>query len=354
MALQSPEPVKTFSIGFEESSFNELEYARLVAGRYRTEHHETVVRPNSIELVEKLAAQFDEPFADCSAIPTYIVSEYAARHVTVALTGDGGDELFAGYESFFQIEKLRPLDRTPQALRKLVSWIAERLPYRAYGKNYLWMISRPTALERYFEFNHTPYLLRRALLAPEWMLPADGAFLFRELADCLLPDGTDALTQALYFEATAKLAGDMLVKVDRMSMAASLEVRCPLLDHKLAEFAATLPHSWKMEGGVGKALFRQALGDRLPPEVLRRGKMGFGVPLPIWFRGPLREILWDSLSSRQFLERGIVTPGFVRYMLEEHQSGRRDNTIRLWMLLMLELWFQHWQAELSSPVAAHG
>ncbi|MCC7174626.1 MAG: asparagine synthase (glutamine-hydrolyzing) [Bryobacterales bacterium] len=356
MALQSPEPVKTFSIGFEESAFDELAYARLVAGRWRTEHHEMVVKPDSIELAGKLASHLDEPFADASAIPTYIVSEFAARHVKAALTGDGGDELFAGYESFFRLESLRPLDRLPQALRRFIARVSETLPYRVYGKNYLWMISRPTALERYFEFNHTPYFLRRELLEPEWMLPAEGAFLQAELADCLLP-GEDALTQAMYFEQTAKLAGDMLVKTDRMSMAASLEVRCPLMDHRLAEFAAALPHSWKMDRGVGKALFRQALGGRLPPEILRRGKMGFGVPLPVWFRGPLREMLWDSLLGVRFLGRGIARPEFVRYLLEEHQRGRRDNSIRLWMLLMLDLWFEQWGSELrpsTPPPAARG
>ncbi|MGI8988828.1 MAG: asparagine synthase (glutamine-hydrolyzing), partial [Bryobacteraceae bacterium] len=229
MALQSPDPVKTFSIGFDEAEYNELGYAKLVAEKYNTEHHEIIVRPNAAELVPRLVRQFDEPFADSSAIPTFIVSEFAVKHVKVALSGDGGDELFAGYESFQIVQGLSRYDRLPQLLRRAISGIADRLPYAAYGKNYLHMISRSNALERYFESSYAPFLLRCALLQPEWMLPGDAAFLQRAFANCLLPHGADALSQALYFEATAKLSGDMLVKVDRMSMANSLEVRSPML-----------------------------------------------------------------------------------------------------------------------------
>jgi asparagine synthase (glutamine-hydrolysing) len=183
-------------------------------------------------------------------------------------------------------------------------------------------------------------LLRRELLQPEWMLPCDGAYLARTFADCLLPDGSDALSQALYFEATSKLSGDMLVKVDRMSMAASLEVRSPLLDHELADIAAGVPHAWKIRNGQGKYILIRALGDRLPPEIMNRPKMGFAIPLAGWLRGPLRDMLRDHLDSPRFLERGIVSPPFVRHMLDEHQTGRRDNRSWLWALLVLEMWFR--------------
>jgi asparagine synthase (glutamine-hydrolysing) len=348
MALQSSEPVKTFSIGWEEAAYNELSYASLVAKKYGTDHHEILVRPDSASLVPKLVSHFGEPFGDNSAIPTYLVSEFAVQHVKVALSGDGGDELFAGYESFAAMERLRKYDLVPGALRWLLSRAAELLPYSAYGKNYLRMISRPSALERYFEYNYAPYFMRQRLLQPEWMLPADGAFLTRTLAACLpASDDTGILTQAMYFEATANLTGDMLVKVDRMSMANSLEVRSPLLDHQLAEFAATLPHSWKLRNGRGKRILIDALGDRLPPELLHRGKMGFGVPLDDWFRGPLRPMLWDHLTSSRFLDRGVVSPAFVRTMLAEHDSRRRNNDTWLWSLLVLDLWFQ--QVENSDP-----
>lgn len=349
MALQSSAPVKTFSIGFEEAEFNELPYARQVAERYGTEHHEIIVRPDAISLTERLMRHFDEPFGDSSAIPTYLVSEFAARHVKVALTGDGGDELFGGYESFFAVDRLRKLDRMPQSLRRLIGWAAGRLPYSAYGKNFLRMISRPSALERYFELNYSPYFLRRRLLEPEWMLPSDEAFLRAAFPGCLVPNGADILTQAMYFEATAKLTGDMLVKVDRMSMANSLEVRSPMLDQELADVAARIPHRWKLQGGSGKRILIKALGDRLPPELLTRPKRGFGVPLAAWFRGPLRPMLWDHLNGKQFLERGIVRPDFMRTLLEEHDSGRRDNSHWLWTLLMLEIWFRQWPEVRRSP-----
>lgn len=348
MARQSTQPVKTFSIGFKEAAHNELGYAKQLADKYQTEHHEILVEPDSLDLTQKLIRHFGEPFADSSAIPTYIVSEFAARHVKVALSGDGGDELFAGYESFPIVQKLRVWDGLPQALRRFLGAAAEMLPYSAYGKNYLYMISRPTALERYFQSNYSPYLMRRELLQPDWMLPADGAFLTRTFANCLLPEGADILSQAMYFEATAKLTGDMLVKVDRMSMAASLEVRSPLLDHRLAEWAATVPTSYKLRNGQGKYILTRALGDRLPPGLLNRKKMGFALPLAEWLNGPLRELVRDTLESPAFLDRGIVSPAFLRHLLDEHAAGRRDNRGWIWALLVLALWLR----EVERPVPA--
>jgi len=340
MALQTTRPVKTFSIGFEEADFNELDYARLVAEKYRTEHHEILVKSDSVALVTRLVEHFGEPFADSSAIPTYVVSEFAAGHVKVVLSGDGGDELFGGYSSFQAVERFRYMDRVPQPVRQVVAKLAGILPYSAYGKNFLQMISRPTALERYFENNYSPYFLRKRLLQPEWMAPSDGAYLARVFGHCLLPDSSDILTQAMYFETAANLTGDMLVKVDRMSMANSLEVRCPFLDNRLATLAASIPHSWKIRDRRGKRIFLDAVGDRLPPKLLARRKMGFGVPLAAWLRGSLRSLLWESLTSRRFLDRGFVSETFLRELLEEHQGQRRNNSHTLWSLLMLDLWFQ--------------
>jgi len=340
MALQSSKPVKTFSIGFEEAAFNELDYARLVADKYRTEHHEILVKADSVALVTRLVKHFGEPFADSSAIPTYVVSEFAAGYVKAVLTGDGGDELFGGYTSFQAVERFRVMDHVPQPVRRVLASLADGLPYSAYGKNFLRMISRPTALERYFENNYSPYFLRRQLLQPEWMPPAEGAYLTALLGHCLLPDGADILTQAMYFETAANLAGDMLVKVDRMSMANSLEVRCPFLDHRLATLAASIPHNWKIRDGKGKRIFLDAVGDRLPPRLLARHKMGFDLPLATWLRGSLRSLLWESLTSRQFLDRGFVSEDFLRQLLEEHQAQRRNNSHTLWALLMLDMWFR--------------
>jgi asparagine synthase (glutamine-hydrolysing) len=341
MAMQSSERVKTFSIGFEESAFNELPAAALVAKKFNTDHHEIVVRPDSVSLVSKLVSHFDEPFGDSSAIPSFIVSEFAALHVKVALTGDGGDELFAGYNSFFAVDRLRRFDAVPQLARSALSRIADVWPYSFYGKNYLRMISRPSALTRYFELNYAPYFLRKALLQPEWMLPADSAFFTQAFRDCLLEEPADIVSQAIYFESRANLTGDMLVKVDRMSMANSLEVRSPLLDHQLAELAMSIPHQWNMRNGKGKQILLKAVGHRLPPALLTLPKKGFGVPLALWFRSSLRPLLWDVLTSRTFLDRNIVSEEFLVKLLKEHDKGRRDNSHWLWRLLMLELWMRN-------------
>ena len=182
--------------------------------------------------------------------------------------------------------------------------------------------------------------------------PPGEALLRGAFPDCIPPDNAGILSQAMYFESTAKLTGDMLVKVDRMSMANSLEVRCPMLDSELAELAARIPHAWKIQNGSGKHILLKALGDRLPASILTRKKMGFGVPISAWFRGPLRELLWDHLTGSQFLNRGIVCPEFLKSILEEHQSGRRDNSHWLWILLMLEIWFREFESYSSAPAAA--
>ena len=352
MALQSKAPVKTFSIGFEEAAYNELYYARLVAKKYNTEHHDIVVRPDSVGLIQKLVRHYDEPFGDSSAIPTYIVSDFAVKHVKVALSGDGGDEFFAGYDVIGNMHRHDFVDRLPLALRRLIGWTADNLPYAAYGKNKLRMMGSPTQLDRYFNTNYTTYYLRKRMLNPDWMLPADAAFLERMLPDNFNAGNDDILSKLMYFEATNLLTGDFLTKVDRASMAASLEVRCPMLDHEFCEFATKIPTAWKWKDGKGKRILVEALGDRLPPELLNRGKMGFGVPLDQWFRGPLRELVHDSVLGKQFLDRGIVSPEFARYLVEEHESGRRNNYHQIYALLMLELWFESLQQPVAAPDSA--
>lgn len=345
MARQTSEPVHTFSVGFHEREFSELGLARLVARKYGTNHREVVLEANSVDLVPRIVKHFGEPFADSSAIPTWMVSEFAARHVKVVLTGDGGDELFAGYRSLQRVLRLAWLDRVPFPVRRAAGWLSDRLPYAAYGKNLLHLYSRGNGLERYFEDTILLHYVKQNLISPDWLLPGDPC-LFRDLLpDGFLPGDADPLLAACYFEATVQLAGDMLTKVDRMSMAHSLEVRCPMLDHRLAEYAMSVPIRWKIEPGTGKLIFRKALGGRLPEELLRAPKKGFSIPLAQWFRGPLREMLWDLLTSRRFFERGIVNPGFLRRLLEEHQSGRRDHRVVFWMLLVLELWFREMDGE---------
>jgi asparagine synthase (glutamine-hydrolysing) len=199
-----------------------------------------------------------------------------------------------------------------------------------------------------------PRFLLERLLSPDWLLPEGTEFLFETFPDALLPGQVDISTMAQYFEATAKLSGDFLVKVDRMSMANSLEVRCPLLDHRLAELAMRIPTSWKRRGGVGKQILRKAIGDRLPPSLLTRPKMGFAVPLSIWFRGSLRDFLRDHLTGARAAGRGIVSPKFVELLLTEHESGRRDNYHWLWLLLMLELWLREFEDVKPQGLGAGG
>ena len=340
MAMQSSEPVKTFSIGFDEEEFNELPAARLVAAKYKTEHKEFIVRPNAVDLISQLIHFFDEPFGDSSAIPTFLVSRIAKEHVKVVLTGDGGDELFGGYKSLLLVNRARRFDRIPLPLRGLFRSAADRLPYSFYGKNYLRMAGRPSAVERYFDLNYAPYYMRESLFMPEWNLPADNSYLWRRFDETLGPSGADILTRITYFEATTQLTSSMLVKIDRMSMANSLEVRCPFLDHELAAVAMKAPHHWKLGRKSGKKILLNAIGERLPPQLLSLPKKGFGVPLARWFRGTLRGFLWDTLTSRDFLDRGIVSEPFLRTILEEHDRGRRNNDHWLWMLLVLELWYK--------------
>jgi asparagine synthase (glutamine-hydrolysing) len=341
MARQSKAPIKTFSIGWKEQAFNELPFATVAAQYFGTEHHEMIVHPDAIDLVPKLVDHLDEPFADSSAIPTYLVSQFAAQHVKVALSGDGGDELFGGYLSFFMTEQFRYADRLPGIIRTALGTVAETLPEGAYGRNYLFAVSRPTSFERYLEYGcYSGVLARRKVLSRDWA-GEEGSRRLGEIFDhAVLPEGRDPLSQAMHFEATAKLTGDILTKVDRMSMANSLEVRCPLLDSELAELAGRIPNAWKTRDGKGKLILLEALGDRLPPQLLNRPKMGFGVPLGDWFRGPLREMLRDHLFSAAFLRRGIVSRAGVDLLIAQHDRGRRDHSAYLWLLLMLEMWFE--------------
>ncbi len=355
MARCSSRPVKTFSIGFEEEDHNELPLARLVAKQYETDHHELIVKPDAIELVPRLVRQFDEPFADASAIPTYLVSEFARRSVTVALSGDGGDEFFGGYSEFFQTAARSRFDQVPRPIRGALSGVANAMPYACYGKNYLRMMSRPTSLERYFECaTYSSYFLRSQVINPEWMLGNDYGTMRHLLGDAILDESADPVSQAMQYCAAAKLTGDILTKVDRMSMAVSLEVRCPLLDHVLAEAANRIPNSWKLNTGRGKLILLKAMGDRLPPDLLSAPKKGFGLPMSEWMRGPLKPLLHDTLLSQKARERGIMRPAGVERMLAEHESGRRDNNAFLYVLYVLEQWLTEFQSSVEQPLATIG
>ncbi len=351
MQRLSNAPVKTFSIGFAEPEFDETSFAREVAARLGTEHHEFQVQPQALEVLEKLVWHFDEPFADSSAIPTYYVSKLAREHVTVALTGDGGDELFAGYDRYAAVRLASWFDHLPHAFRsRLGRWAQGRasrgtsqrsLPRR--GARFLEAISYPPA-RRYLEWVSMFNESRRAeLYSGEFVaqLPESDPAWFLAEAMARSPR-RDAVTRASLADLVTYLPCDLMTKVDIASMANSLECRCPMLDHRVVELAIGMPIGYKLGGRRGKLVLRRAFGDLLPASVSRRRKMGFGVPLARWFRNELGDFARGVLLEPRAMERGYFQRQAVARLLEEHQSGRFDHGYRLWGLLVLELWHRQW------------
>jgi asparagine synthase (glutamine-hydrolysing) len=353
MAEASDRPVKTFSIGFEEAGFDELPHARRVAQHLGTDHHEFVVRPDALGILDRLVWHFDEPFADASAIPTWYVSEMARRHVTVVLSGDGGDELFGGYTRYVPHPRVASFDRLAPVVGRAVAGAAWRaLPHGTRGKNFLRHVARDRR-GRYLDsvtFYHADE--RRSLLAPavraelaEW----DAERYFRTPFERL--GGLPLEGQLMAFDFETYLPEDCLVKVDRMSMAHSIESRVPLLDHLVIEFAASLPPSLKMPGGRLKHLLKELAFSLVPRTILDRPKQGFSVPLRQWFRGELRDAFGDILGSAVARQRGYFNAPFVDRILEEHLSGQRDHSARLWMLLVFEVWHRQYVDQFSSVAA---
>ena len=350
MAEASHRPVKTFSVGFDEPQFDELEHARTVARHFGTDHHEFVVRPDALSILDRLVAHFDEPFADSSAIPTWYVSEIARRHVTVVLSGDGGDELFGGYDRYLPHPRVAQFDRLPlPAKRQVAALLWPLLPHGARGKNFLRHVSRDDE-GRYLdsisffqpdekEALYTPDVRRALTRGAEQEL----AHHFARFA------ALSRHSRMMRFDFETYLPEDVLTKVDRMSMAHSIESRVPLLDNEVIDFAATLPASLKIVNGRRKHILKEAAKGLLPGGILNRKKQGFGVPLGVWFRGGLADVFSDVLVSRRARQRGYFEPAFVERLVGEHLSGKRDHTLRLWQLLVFELWHRQY---LDAPVSA--
>jgi len=341
MARHMGQPVKTFSIGFHEDSYNELKYARLTAQKFGTDHHEFFVTPDICEVVDELAWHFDEPFADSSAIPTYMVSKLARDHVTVVLSGDGGDELFAGYTRYVVDRKRGGFERLPKPLREgVMRPLSERLPHAAWGRNYLHNVSLDP-ISRYLDsVSVFTNLKRRSLYTSDFsrQLGPGGyvANLFNKLVENVKSD--EPIDRLLYLDSKTYLPGDILTKVDRMSMAVSLEARAPLLDHKLIEFVTRVPAALKLAGLETKHLLKRAVRDLVPAEILNRPKQGFGVPIQEWINQQLRSRIRDTLSDARTKQRGYIDSHYVSVLLDEHERGRRDHSMSLWALVMLELW----------------
>ncbi|MGE5359480.1 MAG: asparagine synthase (glutamine-hydrolyzing) [Bacteroidales bacterium] len=355
MAEVSDRPVRTFSIGFDEPAFDELEHARLVAAHFGTEHHEFVVHPDAVAILDDLVGHFDEPFGDSSAIPTWYVSEIARRHVTVVLSGDGGDELFGGYDRYLPHPRVTAFDRLRLPGRYRAAALAwPHLPHGFRGKNFLRHVAQ-NAGGRYLDaisMFHADEQL--ALIAPELrrriqVTDARGAMASRLDRFAALPWSSRMMR--LDFE--TYLPEDVLTKVDRMSMAHSIESRVPLLDNEVVAFAASLPASFKIREGVRKHVLKRAAGRLLPPSILARRKQGFGVPLGTWFKGNLRELFGDVLRSATTAQRGYFDRAFVDRMVGEHLSGRRDHTLRLWQLVVFELWHRQYLDRATIAVGEH-
>lgn len=350
MAEQSEKPVKTFSIGFEEEDFSELKYAKRVAEHIGAEHHEFIVKPNAIEILPMLVEHYGEPYADSSSIPTYYVSRETRKHVTVALNGDGGDESFAGYERYLAMRLSEKYHKIPSFLRKgLIEntvnlFPASELKRRSRVKDlkrFLNAASLPK-VERYLQWvGAIDKSSKDALYTEDFknqVKTADSARFLRQWFD--KSNGNGIVDATMFTDQMTYLPNDLLVKVDIASMANSLEARSPLLDHKVIEFAASLPESIKLKGAENKSLLKKVGSRLVPRDVLYRQKMGFGVPIANWLRGNLKDFLRENLLSEKFVKRGIIKSETVENLVREHLTAGKDHYNQLWTLLMLELWFQ--------------
>ena len=358
MAQQMGRPVKTFSIGFNEDSYDELKYARIAAKHFATDHHEFIVTPDICHIVDELVWHFDEPFADSSALPTYMVSKLAREYVTVALSGDGGDELFGGYTRYVVQRQRGKVAMLPRGFRRGVMLpLSRKLPHGARGRNYLHNVALEP-LDRYIDSVSTFTALAKLGLYSQGFTDAlvdhgDPSELFRSRAGRV--SSTDPVDQLLYLDSKTYLPGDILTKVDRMSMAVSLEARVPLLDHKLIEFVCRIPSNFKLKGLETKHIFKRAVREIVPAEILERPKQGFGVPIQQWINQELRARIHETLTEPQTRQRGFVEGNYVNVLLEEHERGRRDHSQQLWSLFMLELWFRNFidqpneKLELNAP-----
>ena len=343
--------VRTFSIGFPVAEYDETRYAQLVARRFGTEHEEFRVEPDALDVLPKLVWHYDEPFADSSAIPTWYVSQLTRRHVTVALTGDGGDELFAGYPRYRAVWLGTWFDRLPGPIRwALAHRYWQKLPASPRQKSVRRRLKRFTETLgqspwcRYLGWIAIFNEARRAELYSEEFvetLPNADPLQFLTSAAARCP-GRDPITATSLTDLVTYLPCDLMTKVDIASMAHGLECRQPFLDHRVVELAARMPVAHKFRRGTGKRILLKAFADLVPKEVVSRKKMGFGVPLDHWFRGPLANFARDVFSDSRTVGRGMFQTDVTNRLLEDHISGRFDHSYRLWSLLVLELWQREW------------
>jgi asparagine synthase (glutamine-hydrolysing) len=353
MARASSAPVKTFSIGFAKDDFDEAQYARIVARKFGTDHHEMILEPDVVRTLEDMTSSLEEPFGDSSMLPTYFVSQMARRHVTVALSGDGGDEIFAGYDRYRIQSDHRIFENIPNWARSFYrNQVFPLVPRNTMGRQFSYNISLPWR-ERYVDslsfvpsFERDTRLLSRDFREVLRRSDDPRNALLRHFAKA---PTKDAISELLYVDTKTYLVGDILTKVDRMSMLNSLEVRVPILDHEVVEWATSLPSEWKLRGRTQKYILRK-LAERVgvPREVLNRPKQGFALPLVHWMRNELRDVLMILLEPRT-LQRGYFEANGIRKLMNDHLQGRRELSARLWRLLIFELWHRNFLEKFTKP-----
>ena len=338
------QPVQTFSIGFKEEAYNESSFAFEVSRVFGTEHKEQIVEASAIGLINDLVWYFDEPFGDSTAIPNYLLSEMTRQNVTVALSGDGGDELFAGYKRYFRINERKKWNLLPRPIRKQLAATGRILPKYTRGKAFL----QSLGIEDYpfFCLGSAPTQLE-GLLSEEFKAEIRVCNPYRFSEMYFMNAGErEYLSPFMYYDTKVYLPDDILVKVDRMSMAHSLETRVPFLDHRLVEFVATIPDNLKLRksirGKIGKYILKKAFNTVLPEVIQKRKKHGFTLPVDLWFRGELRDMALDILSEGHVKRIGILNPRAVSQILNEHFQEKASHTETLWSCFVFVLWYQNW------------
>jgi len=346
MSREMDRPVKTFSIAFKESSYNESAYAQTIASHFGTEHHEFTIESNALEWTEKLVGFLDEPFGDFSIFPTYLVSQMAREHVTVSLSGDGGDELFAGYDTYLA-NKVAQKYKVPGFIQRgILEPLLQNIPPTEKKKG---LINRA---KRFAEGLRLP----QDLAHTRWMIflqEAEKSKLYSKDVQDFLGDFEahgfirnyfdqastgDDLNRQLYVDIKSYLVDDILVKVDRMSMATSLETRVPFLDHRFVEFAATIPSKYKLKGNQTKYILKKAMGKLLPSEILNRGKEGFSIPIKNWLQNDLKSLMLDVLHPEKVKREGFFNPEYVDLLKKEHLQGKENHSHRLWAMMVFGIW----------------
>lgn len=355
MSRATGKAVKTFSIGFEDQEFNELPYARRVAEKYGTEHQEFIVRPDALQILPQLIQHFGEPFADSSAIPTYYLAQMTRQYVTVALNGDGGDEAFAGYDRYrhaLWMEKYRRLPKylRDPLLRKLLQGFERDGFFRHLRRfNEVTLEGLEEACCSLVEIHSTAW--KQELIGPALKSLLKERDSRQQVITQMKTGrgGPELLGRLQSADLKTYLSGDLLVKMDRMTMAHSLEARSPFLDHQLIELAATFPACFKIRGGITKHILKEIARDLIPPELIHRPKQGFAVPMARWIRQELKDFFEQVLLNSRFVHREWLKKEAIEKLLAEHQSGRRDHSFRLWGLFIAEMWFGCYIKELQLP-----